>query len=246
MEFLPFLLGETVEVSIFLIMPYSARLNNKLKDALSVSLYNDGIKKLRKSETYSDYVIKQNSAIIDAENPRDILNLFCENIFKEKVNTILYFQLRPTKDPTPNYIINMAEYLRIPVISWDSEFPGALQNKQDSTVLQLAPTIYHQCVLMMDILKKFKWTNFAIVTTTTFHYLEFTNAIEALVKEHNQRVKFDRKSRFNLLSSIVVNLLSSDNDAVIKDKSREAFQRDNKLENRVFLLHAKYMYKSRI
>lgn len=69
------------------------------------------------------------------------------------------------------------------------------QNKQDSTVLQLAPTIYHQCVLMMDILKKFKWTNFAIVTTTTFHYLEFTNAIEALVKEHNQRVKFDRKSR---------------------------------------------------
>uniref|UniRef100_K1Q588 Glutamate [NMDA] receptor subunit epsilon-2 n=1 Tax=Magallana gigas TaxID=29159 RepID=K1Q588_MAGGI len=126
----------------------------------------------------------------------------------------------------------MAEYLRIPVISWDSQFPGALENKQDSTVLQLAPTIYHQCVLMIDIMKKFKWTNFAIVTTTTFHYLEFTNAIEALVKEHNQRVKF------NLLSSIVVNILPSDNDTVIKDKSREAFRRDNKLENRVFLLHA--------
>lgn len=238
MEFLPFLFGESIEVSLFLIMPYSARLNKKLKVALSEAYYKDGIQKLRKSQTYSDYVIKQSSTIIDTENPSDILNLFCENIFKEKVNTILYFQLRPTKDPTPNYIINMAEYLRIPVISWDSEFPGALQNKQDSTVLQLAPTIYHQCVLMMDILKKFKWTNFAIVTTTTFHYLEFTNAIEALVKEHNQRVKFDRKSRFNLLSSIVVNLLSSDNDTVIKDKSREAFRRDNKLENRVFLLHA--------
>ena len=60
----------------------------------------------------------------------------------------------------------------------------------------MAPTIYHQCVLMIDILKKFNWTDFAIVTTTTFHYLEFTNAIDAIVKEHNDKVKFDRKLRF--------------------------------------------------
>lgn len=46
-------------------------------------------------------------------------------------------------------------------------------------------------------------------------------------------------SRFNLLSSIVVNLLSSDNDTVIKQKSREALIMDNKSQNRVFLIHAR-------
>lgn len=126
MEFLPFLFGETIEVSIFLIMPDSARLNKKLKNALAESYYTDILRDLKRSKTYSG-VIKQSSRIIDTENPQDILDLFCENIFKEKVNTILYFQLHPTKDPTPNYIINMAEYLRIPVISWDLQFPGALE-----------------------------------------------------------------------------------------------------------------------
>lgn len=48
---------------------------------------------------------------------------------------------------------------------------------------------------MIDILKKFNWTNFAVVTTTTFHYLEFTGSIDHLVKEHNKKVKFDRKLR---------------------------------------------------
>ncbi|XP_078319619.1 glutamate receptor ionotropic, NMDA 2B-like isoform X2 [Crassostrea virginica] len=236
-EFLPFLCGETTVVSVFLIMPDRASLNKKLKNSFSEAWWV-GKRELQRSQQYPDYILKESTTIIDQQNPQDILDLFCETIFKSHVNTILYFQLHPTKDPTPNYIIDMAEYLRIPVISWDSEYPGALQNKQDSTVLQMAPTIYHQCVLMIDILKKFNWTDFAIVTTTTFHYLEFTNAIDAIVKEHNDKVKFDRKLRFNLLSSIVVNLLSSDNDTVIKQKSREALIMDNKSQNRVFLIHA--------
>jgi hypothetical protein len=86
-----------------------------------------GLREFKRSQNYSDYILKQNHIIIDKQNPQEILDLFCHSIFKSHVNTILYFQLHPTKDPTPNYIINMAEYLRIPVISWDSEFPGALQ-----------------------------------------------------------------------------------------------------------------------
>ncbi|XP_048763861.2 glutamate receptor ionotropic, NMDA 2B-like [Ostrea edulis] len=237
-ELFPLMCGEATQASIFLIMPDRARLNKNLKSAFSEAFYTMGLREFKRSQQYSDYILKQNNIIIDKQNPQEILDLFCHTIFKSHVNTILYFQLHPTKDPTPNYIINMAEYFKIPVISWDSEFPGALQNKQDSTVLQMAPTIYHQSILMIDILKKFNWTNFAVVTTTTFHYLEFTGSIDHLVKEHNKKVKFDRKLRFNLLSSVVVHLLPSDNDTTIKHKSKEALLRDNKLKNRVFLIHA--------
>lgn len=125
-EFLPFLCGETTVVSVFLIMPDRASLNKKLKNSFSEAWWV-GKRELQRSQQYPDYILKESTTIIDQQNPQDILDLFCETIFKSHVNTILYFQLHPTKDPTPNYIIDMAEYLRIPVISWDSEYPGALQ-----------------------------------------------------------------------------------------------------------------------
>ncbi|XP_062614657.1 glutamate receptor ionotropic, NMDA 2B-like isoform X1 [Saccostrea cucullata] len=237
MELIPILKGQTTQVSIYLIMPDRAKLNRNLKSTFSEAVFTVGTRVFRKSPIFSNLRIKRHDTIIDKENPHEILDMFCETIFQSHVNTILYFQLHPTKDPTPKFIINMAEYLKIPVISWDPQYPGALQHKQDSTVLQMAPTIYHQCSMMLGILKRFNWTNFAIVSTTTFNYLEFTGSIDILIKEHNTKVKFDRKRRFNLLSSIVVNLRPSDNDTVIKTKSRQALLKENNPENRVFLIH---------
>lgn len=162
-ELFPLMCGEATQASIFLIMPDRARLNKNLKSAFSEAFYTMGLREFKRSQQYSDYILKQNNIIIDKQNPQEILDLFCHTIFKSHVNTILYFQLHPTKDPTPNYIINMAEYFKIPVISWDSEFPGALQVGLDfysvfgqgcsHSAMNLPPKMFLEKILLISPLQ---------------------------------------------------------------------------------------------
>ena len=53
--------------------------------------------------------------------------------------------------------------------------------------IQLAPTMYHQCQLMISLLQRYNWTDFSLVTTTESQYLEFINSINKLVEQHNSK-----------------------------------------------------------
>lgn len=62
-----------------------------------------------------------------SESPNEILSLFCNQIFKKHVNTILTLNHGSGTEASNNYILQLADHLGYPVISWDPHFPGALQ-----------------------------------------------------------------------------------------------------------------------
>ncbi|GFR68940.1 hypothetical protein ElyMa_002034900, partial [Elysia marginata] len=65
---------------------------------------------------------------VQSDSPREILNIFCKTVLGRNVVTILNvnnplgMQRRSTGN---NYILEMASYLGIPVISWDTQFTSA-------------------------------------------------------------------------------------------------------------------------
>lgn len=64
-----------------------------------------------------------------SETPAEILTLFCSEIFSRHVNTIVSFNYGSGSVAANDYILQLADNLGYPVISWDPQFPGALQVK---------------------------------------------------------------------------------------------------------------------
>lgn len=61
------------------------------------------------------------------ESPSEILSLFCSQIFQKPVNTILSLNYGSGSASSNSYILQLANHLGYPVISWDPHYPGALQ-----------------------------------------------------------------------------------------------------------------------
>ncbi|XP_052268514.1 glutamate receptor ionotropic, NMDA 2B-like [Dreissena polymorpha] len=117
----------------------------------------------------------------DSNSPKEILNLFCKEIFAKHVNAILSLNYGTDTASSNNYIMKLAENLGYPVISWDPNYPGALEMDQNSRVLQIAPTINHQCEGMHRILSRYNWTDFAIVTTKITSNDDFISCMRSMV-----------------------------------------------------------------
>ena len=62
-----------------------------------------------------------------SETPAEILTLFCSEVFVRHVNAILSFNYGSGSVSANDYIMQLAETLGYPVISWDPQYPGALQ-----------------------------------------------------------------------------------------------------------------------
>lgn len=60
-------------------------------------------------------------------SPSEVLSLFCNQIFNRNVNTIVALNHGPVRASTNSYILQLADTLGYPVISWDPHYPGALQ-----------------------------------------------------------------------------------------------------------------------
>ena len=62
-----------------------------------------------------------------SETPAEILTLFCSEVFVRHVNAILSFNYGSGSAAANDYIMQLADNLGYPVISWDPQYPGALQ-----------------------------------------------------------------------------------------------------------------------
>ena len=62
-----------------------------------------------------------------SETPTEILTLYCTEIFARHVNTILSINYGSGTVAANDYIMQLADTLGYPVISWDPQYPGALQ-----------------------------------------------------------------------------------------------------------------------
>ena len=134
-----FLDSATIECGLHIIMPYSSEYNKKISGILPrIQFYAN---RRRFPDLNQNYFVKIKDSIVDGDEPRKVLDLFCDSIFPEKMNTILYLKLNPkTRIPTEDYIVEIATMLGYPVISWDPEFPGALQVR---LFLSFLPYCFH-------------------------------------------------------------------------------------------------------
>ena len=75
------------------------------------------------------YELKAGYQVLNNSSPSEILNFFCNDIFRNKVNTLVYIKANSgTKvEITRDFIMDIAASVKLPVISWDPDYPGALQ-----------------------------------------------------------------------------------------------------------------------
>ena len=56
------------------------------------------------------------------------------------------------------------------------------QSDTNKLVLQIAPTIYHECKAMVLIMERYNWTEFSIITTQQAGQ-DFLDCMDLMVKE---------------------------------------------------------------
>ncbi|KAH3869433.1 hypothetical protein DPMN_032600, partial [Dreissena polymorpha] len=172
----------------------------------------------------------------DSNSPKEILNLFCKEIFAKHVNAILSLNYGTDTASSNNYIMKLAENLGYPVISWDPHYPGALEMDQNSRVLQIAPTINHQCEGMHRILSRYNWTDFAIVTTKITSNDDFISCMRSMVTRTSVTQGYTTTAQFTVLATVKLELREFvDNKATIQDGLRTILHS----VSRVIILHAK-------
>ncbi|XP_060076117.1 glutamate receptor ionotropic, NMDA 2B-like [Ylistrum balloti] len=226
-------------VTFYAIMPHMRTLEKTIRTKMLTTKYFLERRSVDHSVLTRKFHIDFHFKMLPNYSPGEILDTFCESVFPKHTNALLYLKsnrgniVKSSRD----VIVDIAKSIGYPVISWDPEFPGALQQDEDSMVLQLAPTIYHQCQCMLALLQRYNWTDFAIVTTTTEQHLEFVNSVNTLVKLHNSKQGITRVTRMTILSTIIVDMDSNDDDEKQRELMKKEIKRKNTKENRVFLLH---------
>ncbi|KAJ8317868.1 hypothetical protein KUTeg_002959 [Tegillarca granosa] len=83
-------------------------------------------------------------------------------------------------------------------------------NDTNSRVLQMAPTIFHQSRAIIQLMQKYNWTDFTVVTTTSSDDLEFINSIQDIVNRHNNKRSTTRVNSSNVTDEVfVINIRGS-------------------------------------
>ncbi|KAL4240266.1 Glutamate receptor ionotropic [Mactra antiquata] len=116
------------EVVMQIIMPYHSSAESKI---ISAHLHikqtiNFGREKMYEN-LRSHFVVDSWEKFIETQSPSEILSTFCNEIFQRHVNTLLCLNHGFGTEASNNYILQLAENVGYPVISWDPHYPGALQ-----------------------------------------------------------------------------------------------------------------------
>ena len=79
--------------------------------------------------TYARLTLQADVHFINAENPtpNELLDLFCDKIFANNASLITMISYSELTSQSNDYVLNLAKYLRYPVISWDPLYPGGLE-----------------------------------------------------------------------------------------------------------------------
>ena len=83
----------------------------------------------------------------------------------------------------------------IVVINVFIEMISYSQSEEDSRVLQIAPTIYHQCQALIRILDRYNWTDFSIVTTKVSSGGDFISCMRNMVEKTSITQGFIKKAK---------------------------------------------------
>ncbi|XP_045213754.2 glutamate receptor ionotropic, NMDA 2B-like [Mercenaria mercenaria] len=227
------------DVVLQIVMPYQSLAENKYQSTHVRT--KERIKHGREiayRNLRRQFVIDSWLNFTQSESPAEILSLYCNQIFKKPVNTILSLNHGSGTESSNNYILQLADHLGYPVISWDPHYPGALQSNEDSRVLQIAPTIYHQCQAMQKILNRYNWTDFSLVTTKITSHVDFINCMRDMVRRTSVSQGFTTKAKYNILSSVTADIGDTDDYEQTEAAIKAALKIVKDSVSRVIILHA--------
>ncbi|ELU11683.1 hypothetical protein CAPTEDRAFT_179505 [Capitella teleta] len=123
---------------------------------------------------------------LDKYSPPEILDGLCQKLLANRITALVYVSddtYSAQKTASAQYLIKMANFLGIPVISWIGDNSGIVQPSSENTILQLTPSISHQCRAILDLLQRYNWHAFSIVTGTLAGQDHFINVLRDLADQ---------------------------------------------------------------
>jgi len=117
-----------IPVAFHVIFPFRNELKKSIKTQLPGIEYTTTKRGSFKNEL-KKYEISTGYSALNYSTPKEILNVFCDRLFPSHVNTILYIKSKQGSlgESSRDFILDITKYIGFPVISWDPDFPGALQ-----------------------------------------------------------------------------------------------------------------------
>lgn len=110
-----------IDVEFLVIVPYTPQYT-KLKQKVIKESF------LLKRNIRGVYDFKVVEKILENENPDEILKIFCNDIFPNKINTVMYLNINPDKSfSAGDYVMSIAQDLGFPFIAWDPDLPTSTQ-----------------------------------------------------------------------------------------------------------------------
>lgn len=136
--------AETVRVRIHAIIPSHFAMITELNREFHTALLNFR-RDFRNQKFRSLFNPEGEITFINDDTPKEIMDTFCKGVLGKQVTTILNINnpLGIRRRTSSNeYIIELANYLGIPMISWDSQYSGSSQVSSFQVLLQLIP-LFH-------------------------------------------------------------------------------------------------------
>ena len=100
-------------------------------------------------------------------SPTEVLDKICDQFLANNTSAVFYLTNDENYGPVSvasQYFIQLAQYVQIPIISWNADNSAYEQGTAESLQLQLAPTIKHQARAILSLLERYEWHTFSIVT----------------------------------------------------------------------------------
>ncbi|XP_045171588.2 glutamate receptor ionotropic, NMDA 2B-like [Mercenaria mercenaria] len=174
--------------------------------------------------------------------PQEITEFYCSEVFQKNASAVMSINYNQLTSRATDYIEKTALSLGMPVISWDPVSSGALQSDQERLVLQLAPTIYHECEAMILLMERYNWTEFSIVTMRDMGE-DFIQCMELMVNLTSIQQGYTTKPRFTNIATIVLEELETEYGFLTDSQTeyvKTELQKLVKARSRIILFHAKH------
>ena len=119
-------------------------------------------------------------------SPTEVLGKICDQFLANNTSAVFYL----TNDENygavsiaSQYFIQLAQYVQIPIISWNADNSAYELGTAESLQLQLAPTIKHQIRAILSLLDRYGWHTFSIVTGQIAGHRNFIQVSQGNVKK---------------------------------------------------------------
>ena len=168
----PFRFGDTstrnkskVKVTVAVVLPHSIFKTKKYLKQIKTA-----------AESLTDLTFEKNGfelspyleMVQPIPTPTEVLGKICDQFLKNNTAAILYLNDNENYgrySVASQYFIQLAQYVQLPIISWNADNSAFEQGTGESLQLQLAPTIKHQARAILTLLERYGWHTFSIVTS---------------------------------------------------------------------------------